>query len=383
MPFLNPKTHEKIPAILLQVAVLLFLVFIFRECALNAQNNINRLGLNAGFAFLNQESGFEISHKIIPFNAGSTYLRAIIIGLLNTVVLAMTCIILCTIIGVFVAFTRFSLNPVLTFVATLYVEAFRNIPLLLQIFFWYFGIISAFPAIKQSLSLGPIFLNNRGLFLPGLHLTSWGWFVIGMDIAAIILIINSFWKSYSIFGRITRNNSIVIALCIVTPIICHLFGGRIGEWNLPVLSGFSFRGGINIRPEFVAMLVGLSIYNSTFMSEIFRSGILSVPKGQFEAAETVGLSGVKANLLIILPQALRVSIPPAGGQFQNLIKASSVSVAIGYPDIMGLISGTILIQTSQAIECMFIVMVLYLVINLTVTLMINIYNSVIIRRGGT
>jgi general L-amino acid transport system permease protein len=382
MPVLNPKTREKIPAILLQIAVLFILVFIFRECVLNAQNNIDRLGMNAGFAFLNTESGFEISHKIIPFDASSTYLRAIFIGFLNTVVLAVTCIILCTIIGIFVAFARFSHNPVLSFVATLYVEGFRNIPLLLQIFFWYFGIISAFPAIKQSLSLGPIFLNNRGLFFPAMDLTSWGWFVIGVDITAIILIIFSLWKSYSFSGRITRNNSIIITLCIVVPVLCYLFGGRIGEWNLPVLAGFSFRGGINIRPEFIAMLVGLSIYNSTFMSEIFRSGILSVPKGQFEAAETVGLSGVKANLLIILPQALRVSIPPAGGQFQNLIKASSVSVAIAYPDIMGIISGTILIQTSQAIECMFIVMVLYLVINLTVTLLLNIYNSLIMRRGG-
>ncbi|MBW2030899.1 MAG: ABC transporter permease subunit [Deltaproteobacteria bacterium] len=383
MPFLNPKTREKIPTILLQIAVLLFLVLIFRECVLNAQNNIDRLGMNAGFAFLNTEAGFEISQKIIPFDAGSTYLRAIIIGILNTLVLAVVSIILCTIIGIIVAFARFSHNPVLTFVATLYVETFRNIPLLLQIFFWYFGVISAFPTIKQSLSLGPIFLNNRGLFLPVMNLTPWGWFVIGVDITAIILVIFFVWKSYSLHGRIARKNSIIITLCIVVPFLCHLFGSRIGEWNMPVLAGFSFRGGINVRPEFVAMLAGLSIYNSTFMSEIFRSGILSVPKGQFEAAETVGLTGAKAYLLVILPQALRVAIPPAGGQFQNLIKASSLSVAIAYPDIMGLVSGTILIQTSQAIECMIIVIVLYLVINLTVTLMLNIYNSLIMRRGGT
>jgi general L-amino acid transport system permease protein len=165
-------------------------------------------------------------------------------------------------------------------------------------------------------------------------------------------------------------------------VVLYLVGYQMGEWNIPKLAGFNYRGGVSIRPEFVAMLAGLSTYNSTFMSEIFRSGILSVSKGQHEAAETVGLSGFKSNLLIILPQALRVAIPPAGGQLQIVIKASSLSAAIAYPDVMSVIGGTIITQTAQAIECMFIVMGLYLATNLTLTFLLNTYNSYIMRRGG-
>lgn len=382
MPFLTPTTREKIPAIVLQAAVILLLVFVLREIVGNAQSNLQRLGMNAGFSFLKSEAGFDISQKLINFQQESSYLKAIVTGYLNTLVLAIVSIFLCTVIGLVVAFARFSINPLIAVVAEIYVEVFRNVPLLLQIFFWYFGVIASLPNVKNSFSLGPIYLNNRGLYFPSFGFTSWGWLVLVIDLLSIISIIFILRKSYSALGYIGKKAFWQISICVIIPIMLYIFGGNNGEWDIPALSGFRFRGGLVIMPEFVAMAIGLSIYNSTFMSEIFRSGILSVPKGQFEAAASVGLSGAKTNLFIILPQALRVAIPPAGGQLQVIIKASSLSAAVAYPDIMSVVGGSILQMTGQAIECMFIVMMLYLMTNLTLTALLNIYNNIIMRRGG-
>ena len=382
MPFLSPVQREKFPSLLIQIGIIIVLILVFREFVLNAQANIQRLGLKAGFSFLGSQAGFEISQKIIEFGRGSTYLTAVIVAILNTLIVSLVGIFLCTVIGLIVAFSRFSSNPVIAFLAGLYVEVFRNIPLLLQIFFWYFGVVGSLPAVRQSFSLGPIFLNNRGLFIPVMDMTTWGWLVLIVDMAAIIAIIYLSLRNYSRYGRITKKSGYLIGFSILLPLVLHLLPGNIGVWNVPSLKGFSFTGGMTISPEFVAMAVALSIYNSTFMSEIFRSGINSVPKGQFEAAETVGLTGARANLLIVLPQALRVSIPPSGGQFQVIVKASSLSAAVAYPDIMHIIGGTMLSITNQALECMAIVALSYLLINLLVTLALNIYNNATMRRGG-
>lgn len=379
---LSPRTREKIPAIIFQLAIILFLAFVGWQIVLNAQSNLDRLGISAGFSFLSTEAGFDISQKLIDFDAGASYFKAMAAAYLNTIVLSVFGILLCSVLGLIVAFLRFAINPVIRFVAELYVETFRNIPLLLQIFFWYFGVIAALPGVKNSYALGPFYLNNRGLFLPAYEFTAWGWLVFSAGLLGVVSAVIILVRYKSAYGRIKLTIWRLAGVFIIIPVVLYLVDYRLGDWDYPVLAGFNYRGGVAIRPEFVAMLAGLSIYNSTFMSEIFRSGILSVSRGQREAAETVGLSGFKVNLLIILPQALRVAIPPAGGQLQIVIKASSLSAAIAYPDVMSVIGGTIITQTSQAIECMVIVMGLFLTTNLTLTFLLNIYNNYIMRRGG-
>ncbi len=379
---LTPKRREQIPALIFQVAIILLLVWIGWKMVLNAQSNLERLGISAGFGFLTSDAGFDISQKLIDFQEGSSYLQAMIAAYLNTIVLALSGILLCSVLGLIVAFTRFSKNPVLSLVAELYVETFRNIPLLLQIFFWYFGVIASLPSVRNSHILGSVVLNNRGLFLPAFQFTFFGVLVSAGLLICVVAAIIILYRKKTTYGRVDRKTWIWVLIVLSASLAILLFGGPLGKWELPVLSGFTYRGGLTIRPEFVAMLAGLSVYNSTFMSEIFRSGIISISKGQHEAAETVGLSGIKSNLLIVLPQALRVAIPPAGGQLQIVIKASSLSAAIAYPDIMSVIGGTIITQTSQAIECMFIIMGLFLATNLTLTWLLNTYNGFIMRRGG-
>jgi general L-amino acid transport system permease protein len=263
------------------------------------------------------------------------------------------------------------------------VEVFRNIPLLLQIFFWYFSAMALLPGVADSLQLGAVLLNNRGLFFPRLQMTSAGAGALAAALVAFVvlfLLMRRLLRSQALAGAgtLTLAGLVLAALCFA-PLL--LLPGHFGV-DSPQAEGLNVAGGFTVLPELMALTLGLSIYNSTFLAEIFRAGILSVPRGQAEAAATVGLGGARAALLIILPQALRLALPPAAGQYQTLAKASSLAAAIGYPDIMQIVGGTVLSQTSQALEAMALVVLLYVTINLIIALAVNLANRRLLRHDG-
>jgi general L-amino acid transport system permease protein len=305
--------RERLPGYAVQAVLVVVVAWLVFAAVANFRANMRALGVSVGFAFLHAQAGFQIAQSLMPFGPSSSYLDAVIAAALNTLLVVVLAGALATIVALFVAFGRLAPHGIVRGVSTAYVEVFRNIPLLLQILFWYFSAIALLPGVGDSLQLGGVLLNNRGLFLP------------------------------------------------------------LGA-NRPHVEGFDVAGGIAILPELMALTLGLAIYNSTFLAEIFRAGILSVPRGQIEAATTVGLRGTRAALLIVLPQALRVALPAAGGQYQTLAKASSLAAAIGYPDIMQIVGGTIASQTSQALEAMALVVVLYATINLCIAAVVGFAN---------
>ncbi len=317
---------ERLPGYVGQAVLLLLVAWLVWRGVANFQANARAIGLSAGYGFLHAQAGFEIAQSLIAFTPASSYLDAIVVATLNTLLVIALASVLSTVIGLCIAFGRLAPGGLVRAASSVYVEVFRNIPLLLQILFWYFSAIALLPPVGDSIQLGPVLLNNRGLFLPGVQIDP------------------------------------QIAL------------------NRPHVEGFDVSGGFAILPELMALTLGLSIYNSTFLAEIFRAGILSVPRGQTEAAATVGLSGARAALLIVLPQALRVAMPPAGGQYQTLAKASSLAAAIGYPDIMQIVGGTVASQTSQALEAMALVVLLYVTINLCIALIVGLANRRLLRR---
>ena len=319
---------ERLPGYVAQAVLLAVVAWLVWQGVANFQANARALQVSAGFAFLHTQAGFEIAQSLIPFTPASSYLDAIVVAALNTLLVVALAGVLSTLIGLCMAFGRLAPGGLIRGASSVYVEVFRNIPLLLQILFWYASALALLPAVADSIELGPVLLNNRGLFLPTLQIDP------------------------------------TIAL------------------NRPHVDGFDVAGGFAILPELMALTLGLSIYNSTFLAEIFRAGILSVPRGQSEAAATVGLSGMRAAWLIVLPQALRVALPAAGGQYQTLAKASSLAAAIGYPDIMQIVGGTVASQTSQALEAMALVVLLYAAINLFIALIAGLANRRLLRREG-
>ena len=319
--------RERLPGYVGQVLLLAAVAWLAWAGVRNFVENLGQLKVASGFRFLQVQAGFEIAQTLVPFGPGSTYLDAVVVATLNTLLVVALAAVLGTAIALAVAFGRLTAQPLVRGACATWVEVFRNIPLLLQIFFWYFSAVALLPSVADSLRLGDILLNNRGLFLP--------------------------WP--------------------------HWVDGGVA-WDRPEAGGFNVSGGVALLPELLAMTLGLAIYNSAFLAEIFRAGIQSVPRGQSEAAASVGLGGVRAALLVVLPQALRLALPPAAGQYQALAKASSLAAAIGYPDIMQIVGGTLLSQTSQALEAMSLVVLLYAAINLLIALAINLANRRMLRR---
>ncbi|MEO8921781.1 MAG: ABC transporter permease subunit, partial [Caldimonas sp.] len=279
-----------------------------------------------------------------------------------------------------VAFGRLSSQPLIRGAASAYVEVFRNIPLLLQIFFWYFSAMALLPGVGDSLRFGAVLLNNRGLFLPGLQMTFTGGSALAAALGVSVVLCLCARRALERRAVVGRRAfalflGTLVLLCFLPLALMH------DQFALdrPLAEGFNVSGGWVLLPELIALTLGLSIYNSTFLAEIFRAGILSVPRGQAEAAASVGLSGARAAVLIILPQALRVALPPAAGQYQTLAKASALAAAIGYPDIMQIVGGTVLSQTGQALEAMTLVVLLYAAINLAIALAANLANRRLLR----
>ncbi|HRY18281.1 MAG TPA: amino acid ABC transporter permease [Candidatus Competibacteraceae bacterium] len=344
----------------------------------NTQDNLSRLGIASGFDFLSSSAGFDIIQTLIPYSAASSYGQVFWVALLNTLLVSALGIIFATLLGFIIGVARLSKNWLIAKLALIYIEIFRNIPLLLQIFFWYFAVLRAMPSPRQSLSLGgTAFLNIRGLYLPAPHFQPGsGWVLAALGIAIILVIMLVRWarQRQMATGQSFPVLRMSLALLLSVPLAVFWLMGSPLHWEYPELRGFNFQGGLVIIPEMASLLLALSIYTAAFIAEIVRAGIQAVSHGQTEASFSLGLNSHLTLRLIILPQALRVIIPPLTNQYLNLTKNSSLAAAIGYPDLVAAFAGTVLNQTGQAIECIAITMAVYLTISLLISLMMNWYN---------
>jgi general L-amino acid transport system permease protein len=377
--FYDPRVR----GFLSQAVLVAVIAFLFYEAATNAIDNLRRARIASGFGFLNNTAGFDVSQSLIPFSAAaSTYADAFVVGLLNTLVVAAIGVVFATILGFIIGIARLSKNWVVRKVAMVYVEVVRNLPLLLQLLFWYNAVLAPLPSPRESINVADsFFLNNRGLFLPRPILTDLAWliplvFVIGI-VASIAFRV---WakRVQEQTGRQYPVGLTALALILGLPALVWFVLAVIGNspitFDMPQQQRFNLRGGMQVLPEFVALLLGLVIYTAAFIAEIVRAGILAVSKGQTEAAYSLGLRPGLTTRLVIIPQAMRVIVPPLTSQYLNLTKNSSLAVAIGYPDLVQVFMGTVLNQTGQAVEVVTITMAVYLTISLVTSFVMNIYN---------
>lgn len=370
-------------AIIYQLVLLGGLVLLFWYLIDNVMTNLARQNIASGFGFLNREAGFAIGEGIIDYSAADTYGRAFLVGLLNTFRVGLIGIVLATIIGVIVGVARLSSNWLVAKAASIYVEVMRNLPLLLQLFIWYGVITVSLPGPRQALEpVEGVFLSNRGLrfAVPATDPIHF-WMMIAFLLGAVGAFFLARWARQRQFatGQQFPTARANVGLILGLPLLVWLIGGAPTEMNMPVQAGFSFQGGVNLSPEFSALLIGLTTYTAAFIAEIVRAGILAVPYGQSEASAALGLSKRQTLRLIVLPQALRIIIPPTTSQYLNLVKNSSLAVAIGYPDLVS-IGNTTLNQTGQAIEAVAIFMAVYLSISLSISFFMNWYNRAIALR---
>ena len=376
---------EKSRSLIVQAFVIgIFAVFIYLLVQQTA-SNLDKRGINSGFDFLGMSAGYDISIRLIPFTSEDTHLRAYFVGLLNTLMIAVCGCFLATILGFVVGVIRLSSNWLFRNIAYVYVEFTRNVPVLLQIVLYY-SILLHLPKIKQAIVLFEgFYLTNRGLYSPLPIIKDGFSIVLASFIVAIILSIflkKNLKRKQEQTGKQYPTFLINSALIIFTPITFYYIMGMPIEFEIPVLKGFNFKGGMVVRPEFIGMLLGLSIYTAAFISETVRSGIISVSKGQREASQALGLKNNLVMRLIIIPQALRVIIPPLTSQYLNLTKNSSLGIAIGYADLVHGFGGISLNQTGRAIEIMLMVMLTYLTISLIISLFMNIYNKSVQFKGN-
>ncbi|CAV18565.1 amino acid ABC transporter permease [Vibrio sp. 10N.222.54.F12] len=372
--FYNPTFRS----IVFQILAVAALCAFFYTIVNNALTNLDSRGIATGFDFLSQEAGFGIGLTLIEYDETFSYGRTFFIGLLNTALVSVLGIMLATVLGFSMGIARLSSNWLVSRFAAVYIEIFRNIPLLLQIFFWYFAVLQALPSARQSMSLGEaIFLNVRGLYFPAPVLEQGSSIVIASLIVGIIatFVIN-IWANnkQKLTGQQTPMLRIAAALIVGLPLVTYFVMGMPISAEYPVLKGFNFKGGISIIPELAALMLALSIYTAAFIAEIVRSGINAVNHGQTEAAMSLGLPRTRTLKLVIIPQALRIIIPPLTSQYLNLTKNSSLAMAIGYPDLVSVFAGTTLNQTGQAIEVIAMTMGVYLTLSLLTSALMNIYN---------
>ena len=344
----------------------------------NTLENLEKANIAGGFGFLSRQAGFEIGESLIQYNAESTYGDALIVGLLNTMRVAAIGIVLATIIGTVVGIARLSSNWLVAKFATIYVEGLRNIPLLLQLAFWYAVLTEGLPSPRQAvIPFEGLVLSNRGLMLavPAEHpVFSYMWIALVVAIVAIVVVNHWAAKRQARTGQQFPTLAVGAGLIVGLPVLVWLLGGAPTEMDIPTLRGFNFQGGMTLSPEFTALLLGLSLYTASFIAEIVRGGILAVPKGQTEASDALGLRRGRTLRLVILPQALRIIIPPATSQYLNLTKNSSLAIAIGYPDLVS-VGTTTMNQTGQAIEAISIFMAVYLSLSLIISFLMNWYNN--------
>jgi general L-amino acid transport system permease protein len=366
-------------SIIFQVIAMALVIGGFYYIINNALTNMEQRGITTGFDFLSREAGFGIIQTLIEYSELSTFGDTFIVGLLNTILISVIGIFLATILGFIIGVARLSDNWIVSKMATVYIEIFRNIPLLLQMFFWYFAVLRTLPLPKQSVNINDaIFLNIRGLYLPDPILgAGFNWVTAAFVIAIVasIFLVRFERKKQKDTGQTFPLVLPILGLVIGLPAVVFFIVGSPLTWDYPALRGFNFEGGITIIPEFMALLTALVVYTAAFIAEVVRSGIEAVPKGQSEAASSVGLSYGLNLRKIVIPQAMRVIIPPLTNQYLNLMKNSSLATAIGYPDLVSVFAGTTLNQTGQAIEVIFMTMAVYLVLSLTLSFIMNTYNK--------
>ncbi|MFC4278967.1 amino acid ABC transporter permease [Achromobacter aloeverae] len=364
-------------ALVYQVVALAAVAWVIWFLVSNTLHNLAVRNIATGFGFLGREAGFAIGETSIDYTPANTYGRAILVGLLNTLRVAVIGIVLATILGTLVGIGRLSKNWLVAKLASVYVEVMRNVPLLLQLFFWYAIITENMPGPRQAHQPLPgVFISNRGLKLPALQGDAVDWMLAGLGVAIVAIVALAHWgnKRQEKTGRIFPLTRWAIALIIALPVVGWLISGASLTLDVPVLKGFNFQGGMTLSPEFTALLAGLVIYTGAFIAEVVRSGIQAVSHGQTEAASSLGLRRGLVLRLVVLPQAMRVIIPPMTSQYLNLTKNSSLAVAIGYPDIVSVVNTT-LNQTGQAIEGILIIMAAYLTVSLSISIFMNWYNK--------
>ena len=372
----------KVRGIAYQVVLVAVVGFVIYAAATNAIDNLRAAKIASGFGFLNSTSGFDVNQTLVPYGATSTYGRAFVVGLLNTLLVAAIGVVLATFVGFIMGVARLSPNWIVARVATAYVEIIRNIPLLLQLLFWYVAVLRPLPDARNSLSFGAgFFLNNRGLYVPQPIVDGDAWYVVAACVIGIVVSLAfSLWagREQKKTGRQYPVGLVSLGLIIGVPaliwVLIALVVGNPITFELPQQQRFNLRGGLQVYPEFVALTLGLVVYTGAFIAEVVRAGILAVSRGQTEAANALGLRAGPTLKLVVIPQALRVIIPPLTSQYLNLVKNSSLAVAIGYPDLVQVFMGTVLNQTGQAIECVFITMSVYLIISLITSAAMNAYN---------
>lgn len=372
-------TDPQVRAWLFQIIAVIAVVALGWYLFHNTQTNLQQRGIISGFGFLEQSAGFGISQHLIDYSESDSYGRVFVIGLLNTLLVSVVGIVLATILGFIIGVARLSPNWLVSKLATIYIEIFRNIPPLLQIFFWYFAILQPLPGPKQSLSLGDtFFLSNRGLNMPSPSMDTGFWpFMLALLTAIVCSVLLARWAKQrrEATGQTFPVALGILALLVLLPGLLALLCGSPFHWEYPELKGFNFRGGWVVIPELVALTLALTVYTAAFIAETVRSGIKSVSHGQTEAARSLGLPAGKTLRLVIVPQALRVIIPPLTSQYLNLAKNSSLAAGIGYPDMVSLFAGTVLNQTGQAIEAIAITMSVYLAISISISMLMNWYNK--------
>ncbi|EMF5208009.1 amino acid ABC transporter permease [Enterobacter roggenkampii] len=374
LSFSHPAVRAWLFQIIAIVAVVLIAVYLIH----NTITNLNNRGITSGFAFLDRSAGFGIVQHLIDYQEGDTYGRVFVVGLLNTLLVSALCIVFASILGFFIGLARLSENWLLRKLSTVYIETFRNIPPLLQIFFWYFAVLRNLPGPRQAVDAFELFfLSNRGLSIPSPQPGEGLYAFIGAIVIALALSagVFRFNRKHQIkTGQLCRTWPTAVILIVSLPLVAHWLFGAALHWDVPHLRGFNFQGGMVLIPELAALTLALSIYTSAFIAEIIRAGIQAVPHGQHEAARSLGLPHTVTLRQVIIPQALRVIIPPLTSQYLNIVKNSSLAAAIGYPDMVSLFAGTVLNQTGQAIETIAITMSVYLIISLVISLLMNLYN---------
>ena len=376
---MNAKFKKIIP----QVLTLAFVALIFGFFSYNAQLNMENRGISFGYGFLSQESSFDVQFSLIEYDGSHSYFRAYLVGLLNTILVSVIGIIFATIIGVIVGIARLSSNLLINRAAAYYVEFFRNIPLLLQIFFWYFAALRALPLPEDAEPIfGVIFLTIKGLFIPAFVWNNLDIFIYSLLAAIIAIIVIRFYskKLRENEGKHIPVFYISLGLIVGLPLLSFIIGGVKLSFEIPELvqlakTSFRFNGGLGLPPELIALTLALALYTATFIAECVRAGIQGVSKGQKEAAASIGLTPNQVLKLVIMPQALRIIIPPTTNQYLNLTKNSSLAAAIAYPDLVLVFAGTALMQTGRAIEIVSITMLTYLTLSVSISILMNWYNK--------
>ena len=375
----RPKLKKYLP----QALTIFFIIFVLGYFTFNAQVNMGNRGIVFGFGFLQQEASFDIQFSLIDYDGSYSYGRAYLVGLLNTILVAVIGIFFATIIGIVIGISRLSPNYLISKFAEIYVEIFRNIPLLLQIFFWYFAALRALPLPKEAISFFDIsYLTVKGWFIPKFIWTNFSilFYSIIISIAAIIFIFIFAKKKQEETGKRIPAFLISLALIITLPLLGVSLGNVTLDFEYPTLiqqttTIFNFTGGVGIIPELIALALALSIYTATFIAECVRAGIMGVGKGQKEAAASIGLTAGQTLRLVVMPQALRIIIPPTTNQYLNLTKNSSLAAAIAYPDLVLVFAGTAMMQTGRAIEIVSITMLTYLSLSILISMFMNWYNK--------